>query len=210
MKYFEIESRNPFNGFVAFFNRKNQIFNYILASGSVEPGNWGSPNTVLKNNDCYSQSCQWASPSDNNNDRSFIVFSFTCPTLITHYTLKTRTDDSENFPVSWKVEASIDNSNWYLIDLKENRNELKRISAYYKYKCDNNNLIYAKYIRIWLSKTSTSNKFHFHLSKVDFFGRMNIDKCSFPFNAINPPCTRCNKNHRTHYISYLFILLIIK
>ena len=208
MKDFERESRNPFNGFVSFFNKKNKFSNYITASGSIESSSWWPPNSVLSGKDCFSGSCQWASPGITNNLKSFLVFTFTCPTLITHYTLKTRTDDSENFPVSWKVEASIDNSNWYLIDKREDRNELTSKSAYYRYKCDNNNLIYAKYIRIWLSKT-TSTKFHFHLSKVDFFGRMNIDKCSFPFNVINPPCTHCHNNHHTYYTSSLFLYSLL-
>ena len=55
------------------------------------------------------------SPGLSDNLKSFIIFEFTCPTLITHYTLKTRTDDSGNLPVSLKVEASIDKNNWYLL-----------------------------------------------------------------------------------------------
>ena len=207
MKDFTRESRNPFNGFVAFFNKKNKISNYISASGRSESAEWGPPSTVLNYNDCFNTSCQWASPGIHNNQYSFIIFEFSCPTLVTHYTLQTRTENTGNFPVSWNVEASLDNINWYLIDQKEDRNELKSISAYYRYKCDNNNLIYAKYIRMWLTKSSTE-KFHFHISKIDFFGKMNIDKCSFPFSVMNLPCTKCN-NNRNHSISTLFLLFLI-
>ena len=209
MKDFVRESSRPFNGFVGFLYKKNKISGFISASGDRNDASWGLPNVVLNHDDCASASCQWASPGDSNNEKSFITFEFSCPTLITHYTLQTRTDGSENFPVSWKVDASLDNTNWYLIDKKENREELKSESAYYRYKCDNNNLIYAKYIRIWLNKSSSSQRYYLHLSKVDFFGRMNIDKCSFPFTVAVPPCTKCNSNHHTRSASLYLLFLVI-
>ena len=209
MRDFVRESSKPFNGFAGFLNRKNKVSDFISASGEKESQVWGPASTVLDHSDCTNTSCQWASPGISDKQKSFITFEFSCPTLITHYTLQTRTDYSDNLPVSWKVEASLNKINWYTIDQKENRNELKSKSAHYRYKCDNsdNNLVYAKYLRIWLTKSS-SQKYHFHLSKVDFFGRMNIDKCIFPFSVAIPPYTKCNNNHHTHSAS-LFLLFLV-
>ena len=120
MNEFTLKPKSPFNGFVNYFTKRTDVFQYFSAEGEKHSSSWGEASTVLNYSiDCNGASCQWASYYTLN--KSYIVFTFACPIYLTHYTLRTRTDASGNTPVSWTVECSRDGITWELVDTKENR-----------------------------------------------------------------------------------------
>jgi len=195
-----IKPKTPFNGFINYFHKRTDVFSFFKAESEAYNNNWGDASKVIN----YSITgnhplSQWVSPPDPS--KSYIVFNFKCPIYLTHYTLRTRTDISENFPVSWIVECSYDGKNWFLVDTKVDRKELLDVYANWTYKCDRA-FMYAKKIRIWCKKTTSSDLNHFHLSRVEFFGKMDIEECKPPFSSnIKYSCKHrnipiiSNKNH---------------
>ena len=177
MNLLSIDPIEPFDGFINYFRNRTNVFSFFSAEGEKLSA-YGEPSTVINYSiTCTYIKCQWASPE--NFENTYIVFSFKCPIYLTHYTLKTRTDNQYNLPVSWTVECSNDGQSWFLVDTKEGRDELTKKSAYHTYKCDRS-IMFAKKIRIWCKKTTGYR--YFHLSKAEFFGKMNISTCRAPFN----------------------------
>ena len=174
---------SPFNGFINYFYKGADVFSFFKAEGEKYASQWGDASTVINYSiTCIDTSCQWVSTNDQS--KSFILFTFECPIFLTHYTLKTRTLGNENFPISWTVECSYDGVNWLTADTKTNREELIGNGAYHTFKCDKA-FMYAKKIRIWCKGTTTPSIYYFHLSRVEFFGKMDIDQCKVPFSANN-------------------------
>ena len=202
-----IKPRSPFNGFINYFYKRTNVFSYFKAEGEKFSDIWGDASTVINYSiTCVDAPCQWVSPSDLS--KSFIVFTFECPIFLTHYTLKTRTDGSDIFPVSWTVDCSIDGDNWINVDTKVNRGEFKEKGDFYTFKCDNA-FMYAKKIRIWCNQTRSSSSttyYQFHLSRVEFFGEMSIDQCKLPF-SVDRRCT-CRRTNSKHSLLLIMILQI--
>ena len=83
---------------------------------------------------------------------------------------------------SWTVECSYNDSTWFEVDEKENSKELKEKGAYHIFKCDKA-FIYAKKIRIWCKCTTNSGSvYQLHLSRAEFFGKMDASQCKLPFS----------------------------
>ena len=200
-----IKPSAPFNGFVNYFTKKSSVFKYLSAEGQKYSNDWADAVSVINYSiACSTSNCQWASLD--NIEKSFIVFSFECPILITHYTLKTRTDaDSENFPVSWTVECIDDGDVWKTIDTETDRKELNATGSFHTYKCDRF-IMYAKKIRITCKKTASIRSV-FHLSRVEFFGRMNVDECEFPY-SIKKRLT-CNQERKSSLLITALTLIYV-
>lgn len=206
MKTMKLLPREKFTGFVSLFNNKTKNFyKFINASGPTLNG-FGSPNTILNYSVmCMKESCQWVSP--NSKDESYIVFSFSCPIYLSHYTLQTRkgTKQADNYPVSWSVQSSNTNNNdWQTIDTRTNRTELIGTNNSYTYGVDGN-CAYARYIKVVLTKTSNENVYHFHLSKVDFFGEMDFSHCSVPFRIA---LMTCNSRKKVLFTPLFFLFCV--
>ena len=203
MLYFERGSKDEFDGFVNYFTKNRvKISKYFTAEGSNFSG-WGNPSTTLDYSITSTKSSdQWVSASGDPK----IVFTTKCPIYLTHYRLRTRTDNTaDTFPVSWKVEGQSNNGTWSLIDTKTDRTELCAIGANATFECDTPMSI--NKIKISVSKTSLHQ--HFHLSRIEFFGIMNITQCSFPFRILNIYGNTCNRKriHNNLYLSF-YILLV--
>ena len=177
-----IKPKSPFDGFINFFRKRTTVSSFFKAEGEKKNNEWADASTILDYSiTCTEASCQWVSTNDPT--KSFVVFTFECPIYLTHYTLRTRSSGNENFPVSWTVECSRDGEDWHLVDTKNDVNDLKQGSgAYHTYKCDEA-FMYAKKVRIWCKKTTSENSY-FHLSRVEFFGKMSFDQCQVPFSII--------------------------
>ena len=201
-----IQPKSPFKGFVDYFTRRtNTVFNYFNAEGEKNEEHWGDASVVLDYSiTCTEYSCQWASPGYTDNTKSFIIFSFKCPIFLTHYTLRNRLNTRDPTPRSWKVECSIDKDYWHLIDTKTDDNNLNSAAANHTYKCDKS-FMYAKYVKISLIKTNTQY-FFFHLSRVEFFGKMDIGSCTLPFKVLKR--NTCKKQYHNNN-SFCFVLAFL-
>lgn len=201
MKIIKLTPRYPFSGFVSLFNNKTKNFNdFIQAYAETNPG-WATPDTLLN----YSTRSQWVSP--NSNALSHVIFHFSCPICLSHYTLRTRTDfGAENsFPVSWNVQTSLDNNTYTIVDTRTDREELKKIYDSYTYGVDSN-CNYTNFIKINLTKTTTTGRYHFHISRVDFFGEMNFDTCKVPFRVGQ---NTCMSRRRSTFNIFVMIMKVI-
>ena len=161
----------PFGGFVNYFTIKSKgnISKYIIAEGEMY-SNFGPPSTTID----YSitgtdRSDQWVSPQPI--ESANIVYTFKYPLFLTHYTMKTRTDVDGSFQTDWLVECSNDKKKWTRIDTKNNINDFAKVGDYFTYQCDKPS-IYAKYVRFNLTSVTYRGCYHFHISRMEFFGRM--------------------------------------
>ena len=200
-----IKPNSPFNGFINYFYKRTDVFSFFKAEGEKYTYAWADASSVINYSiTCTNVSCQWVTPSDQS--KSYIVFTFECPIYLTHYTLRTRTDAPGNTPVTWTVECSHDDdSTWFVVDTKENREELKEQGAYHTFKCDEA-FMYAKKIRIWCKGTTTPSGYHFHLSRAEFFGKMDVSQCKLPF-SVNRRCT-CKRRYFSPPLLSLVLLMI--
>ena len=199
-----IKPRSPFNGFINYFYKRTNVFSFFKAEGTKYTSGWADASSVIDYSiTCTVESCNWVS----SNEQSYIVFTFECPIYLTHYTLRTRTDYNESFPVSWTVECSYDDdSKWFTVDTKTNREELKGQGAYHTFQCDKT-FMYAKKIRIWCKGTTNTNYYAFHLSRVEFFGKMDVGQCKLPF-SVNRRCT-CKRNNNRYSLLLLAMIFQI-
>ena len=166
------EYHDSFDGLVNYISKipNKYVFDFISTEGTPY-GQWGSPNNVLDYSITgTSTNEQWVSPSDK--DSSFLLFTFVqFDFYITDYTLRTRTDtDARAFPKYWKVDGSIDKTNWFNIDTKEQRNELTSTGAYATFHCDNASKV--RYLKIQMTEKSLYDWYNFHVSRVEFFGKI--------------------------------------
>ena len=205
-KYTPVSFDQINDGIVHFFNNipNDNVYNYINVEGESYSG-WGPPDTVINYSiSSNSPNDQWVSPREQ--QYSFIVFHFKYPLFLTHYTIKTRTDKSETFPRYWVVDAYNDSTTSVRIDTIENDNHLTSRGAYHTYKTKQNILLST--LKITLTRATLESRFHFHISRVEFYG-----KTSFPLNSGLCKYVHylkiTNKESNTNLISsiYLFILM---
>ena len=176
MKELLILPGDHFDGIVQLFTKKarGKINKYITAEGSSY-GGWGPASTVLdysiKGTD---KKDQWVSSEYRN--QSYITFTFTVPVFLTNYTIRARTHPlNESMPKNWVVEESNDKENWINIDTKSNREEFKKHGDVATFECDSPTQ-FAKYIRLRLTSPTNGNNWWFHISRIEFFGKMNFDE----------------------------------
>ena len=202
MLYFERPPSDEFDGFVNFFTKRRvKISKYFTANGSTHPG-WGKPSTTLDYSITSTESyMQWASMSGIPN----ATYKSKCPIYLTHYRLRTRTCGEANMPISWKVEGLSDDGSWSLIDTKTDRTELTKTGANATFKCDNP----MSFNEIKFTATKTTGWLHFHLSRIEFFGIMNITQCSFPFRILHICGNTCIKHRNHNNIFPVFYILLI-
>ena len=180
------KAKDSFDGFVNYFTVNNaNVYDYFSASGSVHDSNFPSPNVVLN----YSAESQWCCA---HND-PVIKFTFKCPILLTHYRLRGSVDYSDLFLLSWKVEGMLDDDSWTTIDTKTDRTELKGLGYAHTFECDTQQTV--KQIKI--TATEITDSIHLILSRVEFFGTMNLNKCPLPFKDIIFAQKTC-LNQRSH------------
>ena len=205
MKVLKLAPDRDFNGFVSLFNNKTKnVLNYISVSAFTYNG-WGSPNTVLDHSIiCLDSVCQWVSPNDLS--KAYLSFSFKYPICLSHYSLRTITSQSSitNYPKTWTIESSLDNNNWVTIDSRTDRTELTGSNNSYTYGIDGS-CSYSKYIKIKFLQTTASGIYHFHITRVDFFGAMNFENSHVPFRV---GLETCLGQHKTLSTQILFIALI--
>ena len=201
MRYLVREAKDYFNGVIHYFTVNNiGVFKYFSASGRIF-SKFGSPNILLNySNEGTSPSDQWASTKES----PFVTFTLKCPMLLTNYRLKTRTDQDSHYPVSWKVEGLSTDNLWDTIDTKSDREELKGQGKAYTFKCDKQMIV--KQIRI--TGTKFTWEWYLILSKVEFFGSMNLNQCEIPFPVSKFIRNTCN-NKRSSLNIHLFILMLV-
>ena len=203
MLHFERQPKDEFDGFVNYFTKKRiKISKYFTAEGSNH-NDWGEPSTTLDYSITETDTkSQWASAFNEAN----ITYTSKCPIYLTHYRLRTRTDSiSDNFPVSWKVEGVSGDDSLHLIDTKTDRTELNKTGGNATFECDNP----MSFNKFKITLTKSSNCQHFHLSRIEFFGIMNITQCSFPFRILNIYGNTCNRKriHSNLYLSFYISLV---
>ena len=194
---------DPFSGIVNFFNNipSHSFTEYIQADGITSTSdNWGPPTTIINYSITGTETQdQWVTPDDE--ELSFVLFSLTYPIYITHYTLKTRSQEliTENLAKGWDVFCSYDNETFAKIDSQTNQDlEEKRFQTY---ECDTP--MVCKYIKIKLTQNS-DGKWHFHLSRVEFFGNIIlINK-----NYLCPRVTCCYNPIKMNNLVHIAIFLL--
>lgn len=194
MSKITINPSEPFKGFVNFFTKKsnNNIMNYITAEGATL---WGPAYTCINYSITGTEpSDQWASPQEKENANIFFTFLF--PIYLKYYTLRTFTYSSGTLPKGWIVEGSNDKMKWTRIDTKENRSEFTKTGDYHTFTCDSPSL-FARYIRFNLTTPNSIGRYHFHISRIEFFGTINN-------YGIVKTCSRNAQNR----VSCIIILLI--
>ena len=196
------EAKDSFNGFISYFTANNvNVFDYFSASGSVADIYWGSPSNLLNYSiESSSRLDQWASLYND----PVVNFSFKCPILLTHYRFRVRLDDPSYFLLSWKIEALLSDNSWTTIDTKIDREELKSLRAAYTFECDLPKVV--KQIKI--TGTKITNAKYLVLSKVEFFGSLDLSQCPSLYKRLKIFCnTQLNKRIflPVHLYSLIFI-----
>ena len=201
MTYLVRKAKDSFDGIINFFTVNHvNVSEYFSASGSVLSG-WADPSILFNySNEGTSKSESWHSAQND----PVVTFTLKCPILLTHYRLRSRKDDNFNHPVSWKVEGLMLDSTWTTIDTKTDQTGLTSKGASYTYKCDKSMTV--KQIKI--TGTKSTNNMYLTLSRVEFFGSMNLNQCPLPlFYAINGLCNTCMYRRTTH--TFLFVMILI-
>ena len=196
------KAKDPFDGIINYFTVNSaNVFDYFSASGSVYRY-YGSPNTVLNHSfEGTALINQWCSALND----PVITFTLKCPIFLTHYRLKTRNDGNNgDFPISWKVEGMLDDDSWTTIDTKTDRTELKGLGYAHTFECDTQQTV--KQIKI--TATEVTNYMHLILSRVEFFGSMNLNQCQTTFHGLCVFQNTCSTK-RTSILIYMFIIISI-
>ena len=190
MAYFERRAKNSFDGFVNYFTQNNiKVSDYFTAEGSTADG-WGSPSVLLDYSKTGNSSTdQWGSRLN----EQVVTFTLKCNIYLTHYRLRSRLSSIDNMPVSWYVEGSVVKGSWTKIDTKEDRTELLTLGSSYTYACDKPMTL--KYIRF--TETNTTHDKHFHLSRIEFFGRMKPENCPLPVLPLIYRAYSCGRKHQS-------------
>ena len=205
MRVIYLAPKDAFGGFVSLFSKRTKnVYEFINATGKRVNEQWGDASTIINysitSNDLL---YQYASP--NAADDAYVEFDFSCPICLTHYTLRTRTSSpAERFPVSWKVFYLSNNDVLTNLDEKNDRTELKGTGKYFTYGVDNI-CTYTRKIKIQMTKNDPESSYFFHLSRVEFFGEMDVSKCHIPFRI---GYETCNKAYHSRF-SFIDMLLII-
>ena len=195
------EAKDTFDGIINYFTTNYlNVFKYFSASGTVY-SDYAKPSVLLDySNDCTDSSCNWHSTQNN----AFVTFSFKCPIYLTHYRIRTRTNDDVHFPTSWNVQGMLSNDSWVTLDTKTDRSELNGKAKEYTFKCDSPNT--AKEIK--LTATAITGVMYLVLSRIEFFGSFYLDKCPLPFNGLILGRNTC-LNKRASIRMHLCILIFI-
>ena len=107
----------------------------------------------------------WCSKAE---DKPSIILSFTKFYIVpSFYSLQSKTQETL-FPISWIVEASLDNKTWELIDTKENITELLDEGKSYTFTFEKTSVF--RHFKITQTKTNTKNSKSFCLRSVELFG----------------------------------------
>lgn len=121
----------------------------------------------------------WPKIDDNN---AWIEFDFGKRKInMTSYTIQTIYNPTNCFhPKTWKFIGSNDTTNWELIDIKENNDELNGKSNCAHFICQNNGKFYRyiKYVQLdnWRhQRNGTINKYYIGLSSIEFFGEIKSE-----------------------------------
>ena len=94
-------------------------------------------------------------------------------------------------------------STWTTIDTKTDQTDLTTQGASYTYKCDTSMTV--KQIRITVTKSS--HEMYLVLSRVEFFGSMNLNNCPLPFQGKCIFIKSCIRKRTKSHI-YFYILII--
>ena len=199
MFHLERSAKDEFEGFNSYFLSKK--IKFFTAQGSNHNG-WGIPSTVLDYSlENQNDTEQWASAK---NDAK-IIFTAKCPIYLTHYRLRTRTIGiPHNLPLSWRVEGQTGAGSWSLIDTKTDRPELSSVGGNATFKCDTP--LSTKVIK--MTATKTTNNSYFHLSRVEFFGEMDLAKCPFllkKYHICGSLCIKRRNNYNLFIVSCFMI-----
>ena len=195
------EAKSSFDGIINYFTTNYlNVFKYFSASGTIY-SNYAKPSILLDySNDCTDSSCNWRSIQNN----AVVTFSLKCPIYLTHYRIRTRTNDDVVFPISWNVQGMLSSGSWVTLDTKLGQSELKGKGKECTFKCDSPNTVK----EINLTATKVSDGMYLVLSRIEFFGSIYLDKCPLPFNGLILGRNTCI-NKRASIRMHLCILIVI-
>ena len=105
--------------------------------------------------------------SDYKNNEYFILSFPKFFVASSYYSLQSKTKESI-FPVSWKIEGSLNKKDWVLLDEKVDRNELLYNSATITFAFSN--IVLVKHLKFTQTKPYDQNYPNFCLRQVEIFG----------------------------------------
>ena len=184
----------PFNGIISILSQKNRnnFYDAVDVEG-IKYDDWADPN-ILINYSCNleTKECNWVSPSSI--DESYFIVNFKKYAIIpSHYTIRTRTDQDENHPLKWEVSVSYDKSEWKLLQSIET-NDLCGKGKYATYSIPYPKPI--KHIKVSMTGFNGGKHYHFHITRVEFFGMV--------YTTMNP----FNEKSCNYYLEYNSIQII--
>ena len=188
-----------FEGIVHFFNYAPvYLFNrYINGTTDSQHDEWGGPNTLInysiknmEKKDQYVSIYEVEYPN--------ITFHFKYPVYITNYTLRTRTiSPDEHYPTDWELSISPDGKKYTLLDKRESISDLIGTGNSILLECQTPSK--GNHVKLMMTEKSTKSPtkndqgWWFHLSRVEFFGRIYLqegdDFCPVHSVFIHCPCS---------------------
>ena len=173
MCYIQKKFKNdPYDGIVNYFNNipSLKVTDLIIAEG-VSQRTWGLPSTIIDYSITgTSDSDQYASPDNQN--QAYLILKFPFPIYITDYTFRTRTNEKhKNILQSWKIECSYYGKKYEQADSRFETKELYN-DNFHTYHCQKPRS--GVYIKITMTNTNTGGNWFFHLSRVEFFGKIGV------------------------------------
>lgn len=123
--------------------------------------------------DQLGRSSMW---SPNGENGATVTFDFRNKKVkLTNYTFHTPSYPTKDYPRSWLVECSNDNSSWVTLDERSNETVMNGCNVCHTYKCMSPSSEFYRYIRIrtngpcWNMRCT---RYFFDLSAVEFFGTL--------------------------------------
>ena len=198
---------NAFDGINNYiFNKKHLNINQnIIAEGAKFEGLWSEAIVVFDpKKNSTKPSDNWVSPNNITYQPNITVFYKYFSLYVTNYTIRTRTDTNAvvSLPVSWKFEGSYNKIDWYELHSIKNTDDLIKDFRYHTYECKSIGAF--QYFRFTMTDKNINELWHFHVSKIEFFGILYTKQNPF----IKQSCKDQFQYLKTNLI--LIQLLIIK
>ena len=195
MSYFR-PTKGPFSGIIRHFNNNyySTLYSHVdvTASSSNSYLAFSNFSSII---DLRFSDSHWASSGDPN--QWFKIHFINNRVSVTHYTLKTRVGN-ENFPLSWNLEGSNDDSHWTMIHAKESNYDLNSSGAYKTYRASIDGVF--SFFRVTMNDKNSNSGYIFHAERFELFGVLceKEGKCNLPLFS------RC-KSIKPHYSYFMFM-----
>ena len=148
----------------------NGIINIIASSNQPPVVSKPIRAKFLVDYDDLSNSSMW---SPDNETNANLIFDFkTRKVKLTDYTFHTPTDETGEYPRSWRVECSNNLSNWQTVDTRFDESVMDGFDVCQCFKCQDQKDEFFRFIKITSTAATWHNpsRHYFDIAAIEFFG----------------------------------------